>query len=127
MSAAVRTYPVPTAGTVVPVTVTQWQRNAGASPISYASAAKLAALALERQPRICTHKRMGRPRETAGVAAVAEVYNEHLAGGKPAQAVRERFPWHDSRTIARRIRLARQMRLITGPQPRGGRPRKPAD
>ena len=126
MSAAPRTYPVPTAGTVVPVTVTQWQRNTGANPIGYASAAKLAALALERQPRVCTHKRMGRPRETTGVAEIAGAYNEALAGGKPAQAVRERFPWYDSRTIGRRIRLAREMGLITGPAPRGGRPRRAA-
>jgi len=67
---------------------------------------------------------MGRPRETTDVEAIASIYNEHLAGGKPAQAVREAFPHYGRRTIDARIRLARQAGLISGPAPRGGRPRR---
>jgi hypothetical protein len=122
MSAGLRTYRLPGVATIAAITVMQQPGNAGATPVGYVSAAKLAAQTLKNRPRICTHKRLGRPRETADVAEIAAVYNEALAGGKPAQAVAERFQY-ERRTIGRRIRLARQMGLITAPAPRGGRPR----
>jgi hypothetical protein len=123
MSAALRTYQLTAADDATPPTpVTQWQSTTGA--IGYVTAAALAQLAEQARPRIRTHRRMGRPRETAGVEAIAAVYNEALAGGKPAQAVHEKFPHYGKRTIGARIRLARETGLIIAPVPQGGRPRR---
>jgi hypothetical protein len=122
MSEALLTYRLPGRGDLAPATVTQWQGTPGA--IGYVTAAALAQLAEQARPRLCTHRRMGWPRETAGVAEMAAVYNEHLASGKPTAAVRQAFPHYCPRTIGSRIRLARQQGLIAAPAPRGGRPRK---
>ena len=114
MSAGLRTYPViapETAGS--PPAVTQWQRNTWTIPVRFVTARNLTPE--KPQPPACKHKRMGRPREIAGLAEVAEIYNAALESGRPAHAVREHFRWYDRRTVDRHIQRARRQGLITAP------------
>ena len=109
MSAAFRTYPVLTTGPA------QYERNAPSA--RWVTTGGCVTFAARHRP--------GRPREQAGLEAIAAAYNAAAASGTPARAVRDQFTHYGRRTIAARIARARQVGLITTPAPRGGRPRKP--